>query len=399
MAALNIANSQILPKPVTSFLQGKAMRLAQENQRIANEAAQAELDYIPEKQDLARRRAQRADDALDIQKDRDRRDQERELTEGENAKLERFREDAAGAYARGSYPEALVVAKRHGMEEGFTEDVFNATQPERPPSKPTANIQESEEALRVLRDTTLSEKERSVKLGVLGYSDADAAEWQKKNDYHRARLNSDDPYEAAAAKRHFLGSGLKVEVTKDGTVTMSQGTNDLTTSATSELQKSIVVAEDAMREIEGLMTYIENTDVPSWAYGATGDFTQKLSSRMAQLSLPFSKWAEGKLNPEEARVMRSKSLVMGGKVISFILGETNRFTKEERDLAFKAAGVMTNPDSTPNVVHDSLKTVLPLVTDFVNKRRQVLLEGLSPGEAEIEKLRAEIIEMGGKPDA
>jgi len=133
MAALNIANSQILPKPVTSFLQGKAMRLAQENQRIANEAAQAELDYIPEQQDRARasdaraeRGADRADDALKLRRDELDRLKERDLTDDENAKLERFEEEAEGAYARGSYEDALVIAKKHGIEEGFTEEVFDA---------------------------------------------------------------------------------------------------------------------------------------------------------------------------------------------------------------------------------------------------------------------------------
>ena len=53
MPALNIAANRLHATPVTHYYKGKAMRLAQENQRIANETAQSALDYEPERQRLA----------------------------------------------------------------------------------------------------------------------------------------------------------------------------------------------------------------------------------------------------------------------------------------------------------------------------------------------------------
>jgi len=181
MPALNIAANQILPKPVTSFLQGKAMRLAQENQRIANEAAQAELDYIPEQQDRARASDARAERGVAV--------------EEENANLRRedleLRKKIALLKLEGEQPGRLADLVKDGREairSGNIEAIdllsrdmgMGAFEPEALPllqslvgseetdDDATSGMRDAAEAIRIVGDKSLSETERAAALKALG---------------------------------------------------------------------------------------------------------------------------------------------------------------------------------------------------------------------------------------
>jgi hypothetical protein len=55
MAVFNIAANQVLPQPVTSMYQGKAMRIALENDQLKNQAMQQEIEAFPQQQEMAKK--------------------------------------------------------------------------------------------------------------------------------------------------------------------------------------------------------------------------------------------------------------------------------------------------------------------------------------------------------
>ena len=429
MSGFNIAGAMRPTSVFGAYMQGKALALKEQH-----DARRMEIMAAQEG---------RAQESFEMQKEDRNTQREREEILWDQSQQEKFVNDPSVEstligvmegkgnedYIRKAYPE---FADEDPMTPEEATEILEAIRSMRPKEKPVAVAEntalvrtgpdgipvevyrnEGDDGLpefaqkdlyyqRILDDPSAPEELRQrARRHLVG---DDSQQYKEKDEYYLGILNDENanPMLKEKAKRHFAGTGSEIKMVTDAdgntTFSMVEGkTNELTTGATSAVQKDLVAAQDALDEIDALIS-LNKDEVPPWAYGRVGDATQAISSTWTQLSLPFSKWVEGTLNPQEARKMRSQSLVFGGKIISIVTGEQGRFTENERKIAFKAAGVMTDPDSTPAQVKDALNTMRPLIVGYMERRHEALTEGLSDEELEMERLRREIQMMGGNPD-
>jgi len=169
----NAAENQVLFNPVSSYYQGKAIRLALENKALANEALQQEVEGYDDAQARAEQKAQREADTA-------RRAEEKHLLEMSQAEQEDVRNaNQAGLdiEASGGSPEEQTAAWRAAAEAG------PATPDLRDVPADWVFDPERARAQNAVFSSAVKDKNPFAAINPKDYTPASIAEFQRTNDF------------------------------------------------------------------------------------------------------------------------------------------------------------------------------------------------------------------------